>query len=116
MISDCFVTSIPNDIHEVSFMEKLDGALCSVMDAQRDFGRVQTLVLFFAACEPKFTKVSHYTRDRFYFATLFSDCRCLVPFQRYSSKIIYNWAKMLTFLLFMPQVKFQGPQILGPSL
>ena len=47
-------------------------------------GSVETPVLFFAVCGPKFTELSKRAQDGLQFSTPFSFRRYLVPFRRYS--------------------------------
>jgi len=64
-------------------------------------GWVRTLVLFLAICGPKYTELSLPVRECPYFATPFSDWRCLVAFQRHSRssrEVVRNRAKILLFL------------------
>jgi len=49
-----------------------------------DIGWVQTVAQYVAVSGPNFTKLCRHTRERFQFATPFSDSRYLVPFRRYS--------------------------------
>ena len=70
------------------------------MQRQR-VGSVETPVIFFAVCGPKFTKLVMHTQERLQFATPFSVRRYLVSFRRHSRsccELVQNLPEILRFL------------------
>jgi len=79
-------------------------------------GSVETPVLFFAVCGPKF-KLSALVHERSQFATPFSVQRCLVAFLRYSRssfEVVRNLHQILMFCV--ANFWTGGPQISDPIL